>query len=412
MKLIEYKEPKVIEDLYLMYYNLKDVYDKNLDIPGMSLLLNHCGYKLYCIERNSTLQSYVGSTKISIHYRFFSSNTVNYSHFQGVDEAPHNLWSSTMYKYNSINKDGLENFTIRILPPSESSTYRINDKDPTIDNDDETYWIDKLKSWYFITNSITNKRGFNTSKDGRGRGWSILGFFNNTTRMYKEGSGARYVPKNKVSYLESKGWSKSGPTKGMRRIYKITEEGTKKYSVVPLDKLLEYLSNGWLEGSNWKDTIWSKTPEGRTTRIPITEIDKYLNKGYILEGNIKDYRRISNGLIESFIHKDSELPHGWRYGVKDTSRFKNSEWQSIQGTKGAIALDKINKELGRAFYDSKVQTSNTIKRNENSIRKALSKLKELGLPLTEENYNKYRPQYLGSILYYKAKLNYNYMFED
>jgi hypothetical protein len=114
-----------IEDLYYHKFNLKEVYEKNLEIEGMELFLFHKGYKIYCLTlesikykdefNDSYLKRYIGDTKESIDSRWHSNLMFNSAHFYNYDNIinSHKPYSR---KYNSMRKYGLDKFSLMILP--------------------------------------------------------------------------------------------------------------------------------------------------------------------------------------------------------------------------------------------------------------------------------------------------------
>ncbi|QSM00831.1 endonuclease [Yersinia phage YerA41] len=107
------------------------------------------GYIVYKLTNNITKLSYIGTTKRSIDYRFFSSDHYP-SHFYCIfNGKKHKL-------YDSIRYVGLDNYTFEIINICDSS--------------DEMYYWEK----YYIKKYNTFHRGYNFSESGKGSGRKAL----------------------------------------------------------------------------------------------------------------------------------------------------------------------------------------------------------------------------------------------
>jgi hypothetical protein len=118
--------------------------------------------------------------------------------------------------------------------------YKINLDNPTVHNDDETYYIDKFNSYYGVLNEL-NKRGFNGSLNGKG---GIRGL-----KALHKGDLITYTIESKIESYEMEGWSRGYGKLGCRNpecnVYQtIYYPGLEKYyraSITKDNLIIEYI---------------------------------------------------------------------------------------------------------------------------------------------------------------------------
>lgn len=152
-----------------MKYNLKELYT---DSDKYSDLLDKQGYTIYKITNEVNNKCYIGDSSETLRYRFFTA--WHGSHFSKYESKfNHHL-------YNSMNKHGLENFTLEILPYSDELT--------------EEYYIQKFDSF---------NKGFNRNYSGKA--FNGIGPIKDRVTL-NNGSELKYVKSSEVEYWKSNGW--------------------------------------------------------------------------------------------------------------------------------------------------------------------------------------------------------------
>jgi hypothetical protein len=354
-----------------MIYNLKDLYENP---SKYSEFIYEEGYKIYKITNLINNKSYIGDTSISIAYR----------HFDAWYGGHYNLYLNkvNIHLYNSMNKYGLDNFTLEILPNNETFT--------------EEYYIELFDSFF---------NGFNRNPNGKFKGSISKRIVIELDNIFK------YVKPIELQYYLDKGWIRSGLTKNyLWLINEVTME-LKRVHKDNLDLLHKYSLEGYVKKgmfTNYKSIY----KNGTYSKVHQSKLDEFLLDGWLLKSPNKGKFYVTNGSNDILISPFDELEYNELGYYKGTSNhvFNDSTFQSIQGRKGAIKMNKIHKERGSNFYDSKVQKSNNSKRNINSITKTLNYLRSNNIIINEINYNENRPKYLGCIKYDKAIMKFPELF--
>lgn len=122
-----------------MIYNLKDVYE---ELPHCIDFINKNGRIVYKITNTVNNKSYIGTTKLSIRYRFFEC--WQGSHFKLYEENPN------IHLYRAMNKYGIDNFTLEVVRYC-SSVQEMDDLEEEV-----------------ITYYDSYHNGYNRTKDGKG----------------------------------------------------------------------------------------------------------------------------------------------------------------------------------------------------------------------------------------------------
>lgn len=257
--------------LELFSFSLNDIFDKKIqDISG---------YLVYKISNNITNQHYIGSTKLSILKRFVDIDHFNHSHKTQMIINKNHL-------YRSINKYGIDNFTVDILHICR--------------NKDTMYRLEKFYIYYF--DSFNN--GFNNSIDGRGDTrklseymkdkWKNDSQYRSKMKSILKDSLRKYLenPKNKAQYSEL----------CSRRMYEYYSDPSRYTNIKKLKKI--------------NDTIKKNKNHNFRSKVSIGLKNKYINdseyRKYVIEKNTrinKDPNVISKqqkGKINKIIEKLEE----------------------------------------------------------------------------------------------------------
>lgn len=232
-------------------FNLKDIVSKrNQEI----LFYNPNGKIIYRIKNLINGKSYIGDTKYDLNWRLFG--------FIGHITRYQNRENSHLY--NSMNKYGIENFSISIISDNPE--------------DVEKTFIDKFDSY---------KNGYNNNPTGKGTG-SIGETMIGRKSMVHPEHGLKYVKPEDIDFYISKGYEVRGEQSSNKNRTKVHLGDQMKY--VREEDLEEFLESGWelgvSQGNEPPNLKGLKIIQknGNYKRVPEESIEFYLAEGWSLGG--------------------------------------------------------------------------------------------------------------------------------
>lgn len=220
-------------------YNLKDVFELK-DEKISEFMYARC-YKIYKLTNTVNNKSYIGDSKLTLHYRFFTAWWGSHFKLMEYDERP---------LYKDLREFGLSSFTLEELPSEDPYT--------------EQYYIELYDTYY---------NGYNLTKTGLGR--FVSGDRDNKL-MITDGNVKRYVEYSDFNDNYDKSiWRTTGPTEG----YKWMHKGDHLVYAKGFEKCLYYEDLGYEYG--FISLTHVTDPEGFKTRVKTSELQKYFDMGYV-----------------------------------------------------------------------------------------------------------------------------------
>jgi hypothetical protein len=237
-----------------------------------------------------------------------------------------------------MRKYGLENFTLEVLPHSDTLT--------------EEYYISKFDSF---------QNGYNRSMNGKGK-WKT-GISCRCKIYISKNDKIKRVKLSELEYWENQGWIKGRLNYHLKGRIRITKDSINK--IVTKDELDGYLNSGWIKGM----------------KISQSGLDN-LRTAYKLR---TEYQK-SNRLFRF----DSDLQRKFTMIGINKHRKSGTGWFSEESKSKSL---ETRKSLGINCYDSNHTKSMNIKSYLNKLnrgKEVIQELINLGIPVTKESYNKHK----------------------